>query len=191
MFGSLMKGIRAVGGAVGAVSRVPVLGSALRAIPVVGTALSVGSIASDLMGSRGSNLPALPGMPAMPGTANAPAIVGKRGVFRNDANVPDAIKPWTISKGDLRVQFRSPVKGYVIRHDQNGDPYAVPKQIARQYLGWRPSKKPPISVGDWQAVQRADRVTKKVRKIMTTMTRVDKNIAHGKVKIHGKKGGHK
>lgn len=190
MFGSILKAARGAVRAVGSVSKVPILGKAVQAIPVVGTVASVGGLASDLIGGGGrKNLPALPGMPALPGTAAAPAIVGNRGVFRNDANLPDALKSFAISKGDLRVQYRSPLKGYVLVRDQVGDPVALPKAIARMYYGWKPAKKPPISVGDHQALLRADRTVKKVRKIMATVARVDKHVGKGgKVKFK-KKGG--
>lgn len=142
-----------------------------------------------ITGSGGSSLPALPGgLPALPGMG-APGIVGNRGIFQNDPNIVAALQPFAISKTNLRMSFRSPIKGYVIRYDSNGDPYAIPKSLARAYLGWKPSKKPPLSVGDWQAIQRADRATKKVRKIMTTVARVDKAVSGGKVKI--RQGGKK
>lgn len=144
-----------------------------------------------LFGGGGGGLPALPaagGFPALPG-AGAPGIVGNRGIFQNDPNIVAALQPFAISKANLRASYRSPIKGYVIRYDSKGDPYAIPKSLARAYLGWKPAKKPPLSVGDWQAIQRADRATKKVRRIMATVSRVDKAVSGGKVKI--RQGGKK
>jgi hypothetical protein len=124
------------------------------------------------------------GLPALPGTGGSNPIVGSRSIFRNDPNVVEALKPFAISMHNLRTSYRSPQKGFVIRRDQNGDPFAIPKTMAIKYLGYKNHKKPPISVGDWEAVKRADRTVKKVRKVMTTMTRVDNAVGKGgKVKV--------
>lgn len=198
LFSSALKLASKAGGALAtagrAVNKIPLI----KAVPVLGTAASVvGGIAtaSSLLGGgqRSPGLPQLPGgagLPALPG-AGAPPIVGDRGIFQNDPNIIAALQPFAISKTNLRQYYRSPLKGYVIRRDSVGDPYAIPKSMARAYLGWKPSKKPIISVGDWQAVQRADRTVKKMRKVFRTMARVDKSISGGKVVIPGKrkKGG--
>jgi hypothetical protein len=136
-----------------------------------------------ITGSK-SSLPALPsgGLPALPST------MGSRGIFSNDANVPAMLKEWTISKGDLKFYPRAP-KGFVICYDEKGDPFAIPKKIAQMLKMWKPAKKPPISVGDWQAVKRADRTVAKMKKIFSVTTRVDKNISGGKVKVRRSKGG--
>lgn len=191
MFGAILKGASAL--------IRPVVGNAavkglVKKTALGATAYTLGNSIGGMLGGGGkgaAGLPALPGaagLPALPGLG-APAIVGKRGIFRNDANVPAAIEQFAISKGDLRQSFRSPIPGYVVVRDQAGDPVAVPKFIAKAYFGWRPSKKPPISVGDWEAVKRADRTIKKVRKITATMTKVDKATRGGKVVIHKRKKG--
>jgi hypothetical protein len=197
MAGLFGKIIRGGIGAVRTVTKIPGAGSLLKAVPVVGTVAALGSAAYDIgkaMGvGGGSGLPALPSMggssvPMLPGMGNAPTAMGNRGIFANDPNIIAALQPFAISKGNLKVSYRAPQKGFVIRYDQKGDPFAVPKNIAKAYLGWKPSKKPPISVGDWEAVKRADRTVKKVKKVMTTMTRVDKAVGKGgKVKIRGGK----
>jgi len=174
------------------INKIPIVGKALKAVPFLGTALSVADIAGDMMGGGGGGggMPAMPqgAMPMLPGTAGSSPIVGSRSIFRDDPNVVEALKPWAIAQRNLRQYYRSPIKGYVIRRDSNGDPYAIPKHLAKKYLGYKQHKKPPISVGDWEAVKRADRTVKKVRKIMTTMTRVDKAVGKGgKVKIGHKK----
>lgn len=193
LFGKVIKGGLS---AVKTVAKIPGASSLLKAVPVVGTAVSLGSLGYDLYkagtggGGGGGGLPALPSgnMPMLPGMANAPATMGNRTLFGNDPNIVEALRPFAISKGNLRVSYRSPSKGFVIRYDSNGDPFAIPKNIARQYLGWKPSKKPPISVSEWEGLKKADRTVKKVRRVVTTMTRVDKAIGKGgKVKIHGGK----
>lgn len=182
---------RVVGGAASKVIRPIVANSAVKSV-VKQTAIGAGAYAlgNSIFGSpKSTGMPPMPtgALPALPG-AGAPAIVGDRGWFQNDPNIVAALQPFAISKTNLKQCYRSPIKGYVIRYDSAGDPYAIPKSMARAYLGWKPAKKPPLSVGDWQAIQRADRATKKVRRIMTTITRVDKAVSGGKVRIGRKKG---
>lgn len=188
LFGSVIRsGVRAIS----SVARVPGVSSVVKAIPVVGTVASVGNIGYDIYKgvSGSSGMPALPGnMPMIPGMPGTPATMGQRGIFSNDPNIAKALQAYAINKGNLKTYYRAGQKGFVIRYDGNGDPFAVPKDIARRFFGWKPSKKPPISVGDWHAVQRADKTVKHVRKMMTTMTRVDNAVgAGGKIKIKGKK----
>lgn len=188
-FGKLLKGVSKIGRQVAKVGNIPIVGNVAKAIPGLGTVVSLagaGYTAYDLVkgSGGGGGMPTLPsgfgGLPALPGQG-APPIVGDRGWFQNDPNIADALKPFAISMTNLRTVYRSPLKGYVVVRDVKGDPYALPKPMARKYAGWRPSKKPPISVGEWEAVKRADRTIKKVKKITATMTRVDKNIKGGKV----------
>lgn len=192
LFGKVVRGGIS---ALRTVTKIPGASNVVKAIPVVGTIASIGSVGYDIYKSAaggGGGMPSLPpmaaGLPALPGSAGAPAKMGERGWFQNDPNIVAALQPWAISKANLRTSYRSPVKGFVIRYDGNGDAFAIPKALAKAYLGWKPSKKPPISVGDWEAVKRADRTVKKVRRVMTTMARVDKAVGKGgKVKIHGGK----
>lgn len=212
-FGSLLrKGLKVAS----AVNKSP-LGNFARMVPGVGTVLGAAGVASSIYGvakgaqsmlggGGGGGMPALPsgglggmpvtggagyGLPALPGSANAPAIVGKRSVFRDDPNIANALKAWAISQRFLKTAVRSPIKGYVIVRDAVGDPYALPRSMAIKYAGYRPAKKPPISVGEYQALKKADRTVSKVRKIMTMVARVDKAVGKGgKVRIRApKKGG--
>lgn len=191
-FGKLLRGVSKIGRSIAKVGNIPVIGNVAKAVPGLGTVLSVagaGYTAYDLLkGNGGGGMPALPqgSFPALPGTPGAPAVVGQRGVFQNDPNIAAALEPWAISRANLKTSYRSPVKGYVIVYDKNGDPYALPKFLAKKFAGYKESKKPPISVGDWEAVKRADRTIKSVRKIMTTMVRVDKAVSNGKVKVKAK-----
>lgn len=158
------------------------------------TILGAGAYAlgNALTGGNTPSLPSLPSgvgglpVPSFPG-GMAPPKMGDRGVFQNDPNVVEAIKPWAISKANLKQYYRAP-KGFVIVYDSVGDPYAIPRKMAIWLRLWKPAHKPPISVGDWQAVKRADRTVKKMRKIFRTTTRVDKSITGGKVVVaKGKK----
>jgi len=193
----LGRGLAKVAAPVAAAGRVASRVPGARAIPVVGTgiaalsAIDMGSRAlSALSGGGSSGLPALPsggGLPALPGTAMADPRVGMRSIFRDDPNIVAALQPFAIPARELRTYHRAPIKGFVIRYDSAGDPYAIPKTLARKYLGWKPSKKPPISVGEWESIKRADRASKKVKKAMTPVARVDKNIRGGKVVVPKRK----
>lgn len=176
------------------VKALPVVSTVARAVPGLGTAMTVASLGygayNAFKGGSSGGMPALPsgGMPALPG-AGAPPIVGDRSILRDDPNVIEAIKPFAIAERNLRTAYRSPIKGYVVVRDSVGDPLAVPKWIAKQYFGWKPSKKPPMSVGEWNAIKTADRACKKAKKIMTTIARVDNSIKGGKVVIRKKRKG--
>jgi len=191
-FGKLLKGVGKLAKSVNKVGNIPIVGNVLKAVPGVGTALSLAGAATGAYqllggGGGGGGLPALPqgftgGVPALPG-GGAPPIVGDRSVFRDDPNIVAALQPFAISMRNLKQYYRAPIKGYVIRRDSAGDPYAIPKHLAKKFLGYKSAKKPPISVGEWEAVKRADRTIKKMKKITTTMTYVDKNIKGGKVAV--------
>lgn len=169
-------------------SKIPGVG----AIPVVGNVLAAaGGLAavSSMVGGGGSSgsLPALPGNMALPVPGmGAPPTMGSRGIFQNDPNVIEAVKPWAISKANLKTYYRAP-KGFVIVYDSAGDPYALPRKMAMWLKLWKPAHKPPISVGDWQAVKRADRTVKRMKKIVRMTTTVDRNITGGKVVIRRKR----
>jgi len=165
--GSLFGNIaRAVGGTVMSVARSPV-GGILKAVPVVGTAVSaigaIGAVGS-MLGGAGASPGQLPTMPAMPGGLSPYA--GQTGVFQNDPNVkgrPD-IQAAAISKANLKVCYRSPSKGYVVVRDTNGDPMAIPKAMAKAYYGWKPAKKPLLSIRDTNAIRRAGTAIKKLQR---------------------------
>jgi len=153
------------------VAKVATKNPLLKLVPGVGSALGlagVGLSAYDaLKGSGGGGMPALPMLPGGSGGGGVPPgfpnpKAGNRGIFRNDANVTDELKPVVISKGDLRQYYRAP-KGYVIMRDQVGDPMGVPKHIARRY-GWKPAKKPLLSIRDTQALKHAGIAIKKLQK---------------------------
>jgi len=158
LFGNIARGI---GGAVMSVARSPIA----KALPVVGTGLSVLGAASSvysMLGSGGSSPGQLPQMPGMPGLPSAPGM-GDRGIFSNDPNLPEMLKPYAISKGNLKQYYRAP-KGFVIRHDAAGDAYGIPKKLAKAYLGWKPAKKPLLSIRDTNAIRHAGVAIKKLQK---------------------------
>lgn len=170
-----------------AASKIPGVG----AIPVVGNVLAaaggLAAVSSMVGGGSSGSLPALPsGMNLPVPGMGAPTTMGDRSIFRNDPNVIEAVKPWAISKANLKTYYRAP-KGFVIVYDSAGDPYALPRKMAMWLKLWKPAHKPPISVGDWQAVKRADRTVKRMKKIFRVTTSVDKNITGGRVVVKRRK----
>lgn len=150
------KGGRAATGAI--LSR-PGVRAAIKGTGIGATALAVGQ-ALIPQGAKGG-LPALPGMP---GAGGFPGMAGpgERSIFRDDPNVVEALKPWAISVRGLRTYYRAP-KGYVVMHDQIGDAYGIPKALAKTYLGWKPAKKPLLSIRDTSALKRAGVAIKKLQ----------------------------
>lgn len=152
----------------GALARSPI-GKIAGALPGVGTAISAVGLASTaygaykaISGSSGSTA----GLPALPGGAGAlmasPIAPGSRSLFRNDPNLPAMLQGYAIPKAALKTYYRAP-KGFVVLKDQAGDPYGMPKAIARQMHLWRPAKKPLLSVRDTSALRHAGRAIKKLQ----------------------------
>src|SRR3972149_7007100 len=154
-----------------AVSAVPGARSLLKAIPGVGLAygaLEIGQAALGFGGGGGDG--AFPPMPGgggaypVPGGPGAPPMMGKRSIFRDDPNVAAYLKQFAIPTRGLKPYFRAP-RGFVVLRDGVGDAYGLPKNLAKQYAGWRPAKTPPISVRDWSAMTRAKVVMRKLSEI--------------------------
>lgn len=158
--------------------------------------------------SKGSPvMTAMPtGLPALPGVGGRSTVIapgqtggglnplkwiprgpgGRMQLPWNDPSVPAFLKQFALDDSFIRPAMRAP-KGYVIIRDADGQPYPVLKKVAQQFHLWKPAKKPPISVGDYQALKRADRTVKKMRKIYATIARVDKATTKGgKVTVHRK-----
>lgn len=172
-FGSLL---RKTGSALGKLSRSPVgrvaglvpgLGTVVNAVGIAGGAYGAYSALTSKGGSGG--MPALPmsaagGLPAFPGGGGfaGKAGPGDRSIFRNDPNVVEAMKAWAIPLRGLRTYYRAP-KGYVVVRDQVGDPMGIPKAMAKMYFGWKPAKKPLLSIRDTNAIKRAGTAIKKLQ----------------------------
>jgi len=170
-FGSLL---RKVGSAAAKLSRSP-LGKVAGLVPGLGSVVSGVGLASAayggyqaLSGGSSAKLPALPGapggLPAFPGGGGfaGQAGPGDRSIFRNDPNVVEAMKQFAIPLRGLRTYYRAP-KGYVVVRDNVGDPMGIPKQYAKAYFGWKPAKKPLLSVRDTSALKRAGVAIKKLQ----------------------------
>lgn len=169
---------------------------------VKGAVNAVRGKSSPVMSQMPMGLPALPGMggrsvavtPGQTGGGWNPLKWVPRGpggrmqLPWNDPSVPAFLKQFALDDSFIKPAMRAP-KGYVIIRDADGQPYPVLKKVAQQFGLWKPGKKPPISVGEYQALKKADRTVKKMRKIYATIARVDKATTKGgKVTIHRKKG---
>ncbi len=163
--GAAMLGKSPVGRLAGLV---PGLGTVVSGIGLAGTAYGAYSALSGP--SKSAGLPALPmragggGLPAMPGGGGFAGVAGPgdRSIFRNDPNVVEALKAWAIPMRGLRSYYRAP-KGYVVVRDNAGDPMGIPKAMAKQYMGWKPAKKPLLSIRDTSALRRAGVAIKKLQ----------------------------
>lgn len=169
-FGSLLrKGMNLAksAGKIPGVGMIPGVGNVLSAVGTAASIYGVAKGASSLFGGSsggggaGAGLPALPGgMPMIPTTSSiAP---GDRSIFRNDPNLSEALKAYAIPKAALRPMYRAP-KGFVVLHDQVGDPYGLPKTVAKAMHLWKPAKKPLLSVRDTNAIRHAGRAIKKLQ----------------------------
>lgn len=183
------KGLRSVS----ALEHVPFVGTALKALPVVGTALTVADLASSAYNAFGpSSAPAASPSGGLPALPPAPGQTGGFGLPRgpgghlqlptSDPSIAAALKPYSLDDSFLKIRYHAP-KGYVVMRDPQGRPFAVLKSMAKHY-GWKPHRKPPISVGEWHALKKAHRTVKKVHKIHGIIQYVSSHTtAHGKVKV--------
>jgi len=87
-----------------------------------------------------------------------------------DPNVPAQLENFACDDGYLSITYRAP-KGFVLWRNANGKPFGLWKPVARM-MGWKPKRKPPISVGDYQALMRADRTVKKMQSIVRRTKRL-------------------
>lgn len=149
----------------------PIVKPIAKSVPGVATAYTAFDVGTKIFGGGGGggapSLPALPPGPngaGLPGTPGAHPSMGNRSIFRNDPNIIAALKPFAIPMRDLRQYYRAP-KGFVVLYDQAGDPFGIPKQMAKAYGLWKPAAKPPISATDWKSFKRAASVGKKLKRI--------------------------
>lgn len=174
---------------VGKASRIPGVKQVARAVPFVGTALAAyegiqlvnditGGAAGKALGFGGSapstpaGLPLVtPGSTEIPmGSTSGPGLLprGPGGALQwwwNDPNIPEYLKKFAIDDGYLKVAVRAP-KGYVVLRDKEGRPFGVNKEIAKAFKIWRPKKRPPISVTDWQALKKAHSTVTKLKGVV-------------------------
>jgi len=189
-----------------------VLGKLVKATPAavkVATVAGAGytgykAVSSVMGGGGGGGSPSMPAMPMMPAMANedmgnqhaGPSGQGAWGLIPwwkgpggrlqfpwNDPSAPQPLKQFALDDSYLKITYRAP-KGYVVIRDSDGQPLPVLKMAAQKMGYWHPHKKPPISVGEWQAVKKAHSAVKKMHKVFRVTTNVEKNVRGGKVVVH-------
>jgi len=175
----LSRGFSVVKSVGRAVTKLPGASTLARAIPGAGLAIGayeVGSAAVRAVTSGGSS--GMPALPALPGGGQVSPHQGERGLFRDDPNIDEWLKAYAIPQYRLKQYVKGP-KGYIVMRDSNGDPYAVPRAIARK-LGWKPHKKPPISVRQWQSMKRVKSVVRTLQKVDKTARQLTAFAGRGK-----------
>lgn len=133
------------------------------------------------------------GMTPPEGTTNVPATLagggaalpwwrgpgGKLQMPWNDPQIATYLKQFALDDSYLRTYVRAP-RGYVIVRDAQGRPFAVLRQIARQFGLWRAAAKPPISATDWKHYKRNKQIEKKLIKIARPALRAHSRPAAAK-----------
>lgn len=182
MFGGIGKAFGGITKAVVSIAKPIVNNPIARMIPGVGTALGIAGGALSVYDALQPKSPSMPSLPipttgginpnlsmAMPMNFDRnPGILprGPGGSLALPFNNPNAgsLAPWSLDDQYLRTYYRAP-KGYVVLRDQDGKPFPVEKRIARELGYWKPNKKPPISVSDWQALKKSSRTIKKLKRV--------------------------
>jgi hypothetical protein len=144
--------------------------------PVATAGIQQVGLLSDITSALGMTAPeaqAYPGTTIQPQTVPAAGGLpvpwwkgpgGKLQLPWNDPRIPQFLQQFALDDAYLRIYYRAP-KGYVIIRDANGKPYAVLRQIAKQFGLWRPAAKPPISATDWKNYKRNRAIEKRLVKI--------------------------
>lgn len=179
-----MLGVGFIPGAGVVTKGLGVAGKLMRSFPVqaAGAAALGGIIGSRFADSGGApaGLPALPGgggFPMLPGgggmmeaAAMQQAVSGRKGTASMPPLTMEMIQQLEaaglmIGYKDLRPAFRSPRKGFVVVHPGGTATFALRKDVAKAWGLWKPSSKPPISAGDWNAIRKANQVVKKLARM--------------------------
>jgi len=92
-------------------------------------------------------------------------------IFQNDPNIIKALQGFAISKANLRQYFRAP-PGFVIRHDENGDPFGIPKVIAKKWLGYKEQPKPLFTGAEVRKVAQVNALVKRYKKFGNRLRRI-------------------
>lgn len=172
------------------VSRIPGLKTVARGVPILGTAIAVAegaSLASKMFGGR-SSAPALPPPISFGKSSAGPyrAPMAPRGrigdVFKGPDNRlqfpefgkggPQELSNFIADDRYLKTYYRAP-KGYVVI-DWNGKKVPMLKWAAIKFGFWKPAKKPPISVKQWQCLKKANQTVNKIK----TVNKMAKNVAN-------------
>lgn len=191
--------LRKLGRTVSKVAKLPGV-NMLPGVSMAASALDVGlNLAS--VTSGGSRSPGLPQLPAFPSSARASSPAMSFGApvpaaFATQAAARTGIAPPPLTidlinqmkaaglltgNAELLNYKRSPRKDQVVVNWPGGGVVALNKRLARAWGMWKPAKKPPISVGEMSAVNKANSVVKKFTKLERSLKKVA-NFRAGKAK---------
>lgn len=181
--GWLTSGLSLLKKAAPVASMVPGLGTVAAGVGLASTAY--GAYKGITGGGARSGVPPLPMLPGQEAPGGLIPFVprgagGKMQLPWNDPKVAKGFKQGdfgspVLDDAFLRVCFKAP-KGYVVVRDEKGRPYPMRRDTAIAQKMWKPSRKPPISAGDWHALGRANKVVNKLK----TMERMVKKVANFK-----------
>jgi len=90
---------------------------------------------------------------------------GKLAIPFTNPDVPPHLVPFTLDDQFLRFTLRAP-KGYIVARIPGIKPFPLRRDMAIKFNIWRPAKKPPISVTDWESLKRADKVIRKLKVVV-------------------------
>lgn len=181
MLGGILAGIAAkalpsivkgVGKVIKAVTSKPVIKMSAAAAAGAGIAkVTSGGSSMNLPVMSGGSLPPIAAAAATPAPTKPGGLPigwkgpgGKLQAPWSDPRIPEYLKQFALDDAYLTPVYRAP-RGYVVIKDAKGRPFAVNKAMAKAFGLWKPKRKPPISVSDWQAFKKAERVEKKLKKI--------------------------
>lgn len=169
-------------------TRIPGVKTIARAVPGLGTALAVYEgvkLGSELLSPKSTPSPSFTHVPdsatqlpqfslgstTVPmGSTSGPGLLprgpgGKLQFPWKDPAIPEYLKKFAIDDGWLKLAVRAP-RGYVVVRDKDGRPFGVNKEIAKAFKVWKPKKKPPISVTDWESLKRANSTVRKLKSVV-------------------------
>ena len=178
--GKIIEGIPGIGTAFKAAENIsaPIVSGVQTALKLVkkvpvpaalaaGGGLAAGAGLEALSGGGGAGVPALPGggssVALMPysGSIMSPALSGAGAGVLMNSQIMSALQSIALPSGSIPVRY-APPRGYVIVR-RGTMVMCIPKAIARHFGLWHAGRKPPISAGDWNKYQTAQRVEKKLR----------------------------
>jgi hypothetical protein len=179
LFKSISRGVRSVGKAVLPVARTVTRSPIARAIPGVGGALALADIglrgASMLSSMTDASVPnAAPQIPNLPMGLSLP----KRGLpVPQRAGISPTPIPATGAGTQLQApqgmtlplssgtSYLRPPRGFVTIYNNLGQPIRFQDRGSAVKLGlWKPAKKPPISVTDWESLRRANKAVRAIKR---------------------------
>jgi hypothetical protein len=129
--------------------------SVVGALPIPGSNILAGLVPGGGGGGGYTNSPYVPDV--IENIYNPPPATTGTPAMSNCSSVPIVMAP------QATTVMKAP-PGYVVVMCR-GQKVAMLKPVARSLGLWKPRKKPPIKVSDWQALMKADRTIKKLKMV--------------------------